>query len=108
MAGRDREADQIEADLAAARARMSANLTELVNQVHPKVVVQRQVEQAKASAKNEFNYYKSQIVDDNGLRLDRVIVFGGALAGFFTFMLVIRGIIGSARKRSARKAKVVA
>lgn len=103
MAGHNRKADEIEADLAAARARMSANITELVNQVHPQIIKQRQIDQAKASAKSEFNYYKSQIVDENGLRLDRVVVLGSALAGAVTFLLVVRGIVSSNRKRRARK-----
>lgn len=104
MAAQNRSADQIEADLAAARARMSANISQLINEVHPKILKQRQIDGAKEMARREFAFYKSQVVDENGPRLDRIVVFGGAIAGITTFLLVIRGIVSAARKRQRRKA----
>jgi len=99
----ERSPEQIEADLAAARARMSANISQLINEVHPKIIKQRQIDQAKDAAKREFAFYKSQIIDENGPRLDRIVVFGGALAGITTFLLIVRGIVSASKKKRKRK-----
>ncbi|MGJ3510038.1 DUF3618 domain-containing protein [Enemella sp. A6] len=103
MAAEQRSPEQIEADLAAARARMSANISQLINEIHPKIIKQRQMDEAKDALRREFAFYKSQIIDDNGPRYDRIVVFGGALAGITTFLLIIRGIISASKKKRMRK-----
>ncbi|WP_197430246.1 DUF3618 domain-containing protein [Auraticoccus cholistanensis] len=83
-------AEQARADIAAARARLSGDVREVVDEVHPRRIVQRQVEDAKSAARVELEAAKSQIKDADGWRWDRIALIGGAVGGLVAFVLVIR------------------
>jgi anti-sigma factor RsiW len=79
-----RTAEQIEADIAATRARLASTVDELVDRAHPKNVAKRQVEQAK-----------SQVFDETGqLRTQKLVAVAGAVAGVVAVLLVIRHLVG--------------
>lgn len=99
MAEDTRSTSQIEADIAAARARLSTHVTELIGQIHPKVIVQKQKEEATTAVKAQVRNLKGQFVDENGLRLDRIVTIGGAVAGTVTFLLVVRGLVNRSKKQ---------
>lgn len=79
-----RSTQQIEADIAATRARLATTVDELVERAHPKNVVKRQVDQAKA-----------QVFDERGeLRTQKLIAVGGAVVGVVGMLLMIRRLVG--------------
>ncbi|MFC5260545.1 DUF3618 domain-containing protein [Kribbella qitaiheensis] len=79
-----RSTQQIEADIAATRARLASTVDELVERAHPKNVVKRQVDQAKA-----------QVFDERGeLRTQKLIAVGGAVVGVVGMLLMIRRLVG--------------
>ncbi|MGA4669512.1 DUF3618 domain-containing protein [Propionibacteriaceae bacterium Y1923] len=102
-----RTAEQIRRDIAAARARVSANVEQLVEEVHPTTVKDRAVDQARTFAQAEFNSAKATIKDEAGWRMDRVLAVGAAVAGVVVFLLTVRAI-GGARKKSIEKKAVKA
>ena len=90
---------QIEADLAATRERLATSVEQLIDQVHPQRVKERQIESAKTFAKAEIKNVRSQVFYPNGeLRTARLAAVGGAVAGFVTFVLVVRKIVRSGKK----------
>ncbi|WP_420174756.1 DUF3618 domain-containing protein [Luteococcus sp. OSA5] len=103
-----RSAQQIRADIAAARARMGANVEGLVNEVHPKAVKQRSVDEAKAFVMTEVDHAKSQVKDEDGWRTDRLSLAGAAAGAVAVSLLVVRAIVRqvgkSAEKKSLKKA----
>ncbi|WP_405056557.1 DUF3618 domain-containing protein [Kribbella sp. NBC_01505] len=79
-----RTAEQIEADIAATRARLASTVDELVDRAHPKNVAKRQVEQAR-----------SQVFDETGqLRTQKLVAVAGAVVGAVAVLLVIRRLVG--------------
>lgn len=86
--------EDIERELAAARARLADNVASLFSEVHPKAVVHRQVEEAKTFAKEQAHTFTSQFKDDSGWRVNRLVAVGGAVVGVVVFGLVIRAIAG--------------
>lgn len=85
---------EIGADLAEARSRLSGNVEELIDQVHPNRIKQRQIAGIKQLANTELESAKAQVINSDGsLRTDRLAIAGGALAGLITFILVIRKIL---------------
>jgi hypothetical protein len=79
-----RTAEQIEADIAATRARLASTVDELVDRANPKNVALRQVEQAK-----------SQVFDEQGqLRTQKIVAVAGAVVGVVGVLLVIRRLVG--------------
>ncbi|MFC0623021.1 DUF3618 domain-containing protein [Kribbella deserti] len=78
-----RTPEQIEADIAATRARLAATVDELMDKAHPKNVAKRQVEQAKA-----------QVFDvDGNLRTQKLVAVGGAALGVIGILLLIRKLV---------------
>ena len=99
MADTTRSKQDIEAEIAAARARLADNVADLVNQMHRKAIVQRGIDDARGFAATEFENAKSQVIDDRGnVRTDRVLLIGGAVAGVVTFVLLVRGILKGMRR----------
>lgn len=93
---------QIESDLSATRERLASSIEELIDQVHPQRVKDRQIESAKAFAKAEIDNAKSQVFYSNGdLRTTRLAAVGGAVAGFVAFVLVLRRIVRGGQRRKA-------
>ena len=79
-----RTPEQIEADIAATRARLAATVDELVDRTSPKNVAKRQVEQAKA-----------QVFDERGeLRTQKLVAVGAAVVGVVGALLMIRKLVG--------------
>jgi anti-sigma factor RsiW len=79
-----RTAEQIEADIAATRARLASTVDELVDRAHPKNVAKRQVEQAKA-----------QVFDERGqLRTQKLVAVGAAAVGVLGMLIMIRKLVG--------------
>jgi hypothetical protein len=89
---------QIEADLAESRERLAASIEQLIDQVHPQRIKERQIESAKTLVRAEVDNVRSKIFyPDGGLRTSRLAVIGGAVAGFVTFVLVVRKIVRTGR-----------
>ncbi|ONI75735.1 hypothetical protein BWI15_07880 [Kribbella sp. ALI-6-A] len=81
---RARSPEQIEADIAATRARLASTVDELVDRAHPKNVAKRQVEQAKA-----------QVFDERGeLRTQKLVAVGAAVVGVVGVLVMIRKLVG--------------
>ncbi|MGY4719953.1 DUF3618 domain-containing protein [Naumannella cuiyingiana] len=93
-----RSVSEIESDIAATEARLSADVEDLVDQVQPGRVKERAFSEAKTFATTEFNKAKQEFVDNYGLRWDRVALIGGAVVGTVVFALVLRGIVKAARR----------
>lgn len=94
-----RSPEQIRADIAAARARMSANVEGLVAEVHPKAVKQRTVDETKAFMMAEVDNAKRQVKDEDGWRTDRLTVAGAAAGAALLSLLVVRAIVRKIRNR---------
>lgn len=95
---------QIEADLAATRERLAGSIEELIDQVHPQRVKQRQIDSAKALVTAEVDNVKSQFFYPNGeLRTSRLAAIGGGVAGFVTFLIVVRSLVRGGKKKRARR-----
>jgi hypothetical protein len=75
--------DEIEAEIAATRARLAETVDELVDKAHPRNIAKRQVEQAK-----------SQVFDaDGNLRTEKIASVAGAIAGVLVLLLLIRRLV---------------
>lgn len=99
---------QLERDIAAARARLAGNIETLITEAHPKTVINRGVDEAKAFVVGEVKHTttqtKAQFVTEEGEpRWGRIAVIGGAIAGAITFLMTIRAIVTKARKGKAKK-----
>lgn len=92
---------QIEQELAAARARLSGNVQELVGEIHPKAVTQRTIADAKQFVATEVANAKAQVKDpETGQwRRDRLMALGAAVLGVVTFVSVARGMGKKKRRR---------
>ncbi|OYN94288.1 DUF3618 domain-containing protein [Enemella evansiae] len=94
-----RSRSQIEADLAAARTRLSANLERLIDEVHPTNVKRRQVEGFKSFVQGEFDNAKDQVQTASGKwRLDRIAMIAGSVAGFVALMAITRAVVRRAQR----------
>jgi hypothetical protein len=90
----DRDQDQIEADLAATRDRLTSSLESLIDQVHPQRIKQREIAGARRFLDTELENAKSLVYNARGdLRTDRLAVAGGAAAGLVTLLVVLRAVI---------------
>jgi Protein of unknown function (DUF3618) len=75
--------EEIEAEIAATRARLASTVDELVDKAHPRNVAKRQVEQAR-----------SQVFDAEGnLRTEKIATVAGAIAGVVVLLLIIRRLV---------------
>jgi Protein of unknown function (DUF3618) len=102
---RNRNAAQIEADLAATRDRLTASVQALIDQVHPNRIKQRQIDNVKRLASAELDNAKSLIFNARGdLRTDRVAAVAGAVAGLVTFLIIVRKIVRRGRRGRLPKA----
>jgi anti-sigma-K factor RskA len=89
-----RSRSQIEADLAATRTRLSATLEELIGQVHPKAVKQRQISNVKTLMRGEINNAKSKVQSETGeWRFDRIAMIAGSVVGTVVVVVVLRTIV---------------
>ncbi len=103
--GKPRTRAEIEADLQAARERLARNVEDLVDQVHPNRIKQREVARVKGFARAEFNSARAQVVNPDGsLRIGRLVAVGGAVGGLVTFLMVLRAIVRRGRRRAGQSA----
>jgi hypothetical protein len=78
-----RTPEEIEAEIAATRARLASTVDELVDKAHPRNVAKRQVEQARA-----------QVFDAEGnLRTERIATVAGAIAAVLAVLLIVRRLV---------------
>ena len=95
-----RTRSQIEADLGATRDRLTASVEALIDQVHPNRIKQRQIAGVKRFVNIELETAKSLVFNARGdLRKDRLALVGGAVAGFVSFLVIVRAIARRGRKR---------
>ncbi|MBP8918992.1 MAG: DUF3618 domain-containing protein [Micropruina sp.] len=96
-----RSKQDIEAEIDAARDRLASNVAGLINEVHPKVVVQRGIDDTREFTAKQYANAKAQVIDPHTgeLRTDRVLLIGGAVAGIVTFVLLVRTIAARLRGR---------
>ena len=93
MAEAVRTREEIEAEIAAARARLAASVEGLINQVHPRAIVANTVSDARTFARGTFEQARAQVVDARGgLRSDRVALLAAAAGGAIAFVLIVRSI----------------
>lgn len=90
---------QIEADLAATRARLSGSLEDLIGQVHPKAVKQRQVANVKSLVSGEVNNAKAAFKTPEGAwRVDRLAMIAGSVVGAVVVVVVLRALVQRGKK----------
>ena len=91
---------QIEADLGAARDRLTGSLAVLIDEVHPIRIKQRLVARVKGAVQARVEDARALVFNARGdLRRDRVLTLGGTAAGALTFFLVLRRVVS--RRRSS-------
>lgn len=94
MAQAMRSKEDIQAEIAAARARLATNVEGLVTQVHPRAVAARTVQDVKGMAATEFAAVKDQFIGPCGaLRAARVGALAAAVVGSVALLVVVRAII---------------
>lgn len=85
---------QIEADIAAARDRLSASVESLFMEVHPRAIAARTVADARRRATDGAKAVRSQFVaDDGSLKTQQVALVAAAVAGAVAFLMVVRSIV---------------
>ena len=90
---------EIRADLARNRAKVADSLGEFVQEVHPKNIARRSIDDAKGFVTEEFNAAKSHVKDENGWRTDRLLAIGGAVLGVVVFAVTLN-VVSARRTRS--------
>ncbi|HRA06454.1 MAG TPA: DUF3618 domain-containing protein [Propionicimonas sp.] len=94
MSDTTRSKAEIEAEIAAARERLAANVEGLFMQVHPKAIVANTVSDARTFVSGGVNSVKAELVDTDGsVRIDRVGLIAAAVAGSIAFLATVRSII---------------
>jgi anti-sigma-K factor RskA len=86
----ERTLTEIQADIDRAQRQIEDSLAGLIGELHPKAVVHRTVEDAKAFAGDQLSSAKSQVKDQYGWRLGRLALIAGAAVGVVTFVLAVR------------------
>lgn len=85
--------EEIRAEIAAARSRLSSNIEGLITQAHPKAVAARTVQDAKTLAAAEIDGVKAQFVDASGTpHYVRIGALAAAIIGSVAFLIVVRSI----------------
>lgn len=94
-----RSPSQIEAEMKATRERLTLSVETLIDQVHPNRIKQRGTARVKLLVAEYREKGKSLVFNARGdLRTNRVAAVGGGLAGFLTFVTVVRRLL---RRRRA-------
>lgn len=94
-----RTQSQIEADLAATRSRLTSSVETLIDTVHPNRVKQRTIATVKQAARDQAEEARGLVFTARGdLRTKRLIGVAGAIAGAFSFLLILRSLARRSRK----------
>ena len=88
----ERTLTEIQADIDRAQRQIEESLAGLIGEFHPKAVVHRTVEDAKAFAGEQLTSAKSQVKDQYGWRLGRLALIAGAAIGLVTFVVAVRAL----------------
>jgi len=84
--------DEIRAEIAAARQQMADGVRGLASQVHPTVIKQQTVKQVKDSVTGKVNDFKTLIVDDAGIRWDRIGTIALTVATLLAVKSTVKGV----------------
>lgn len=91
MAAR-RTAEQIQADIAAARGRLAEGVEGLVSRAHPAALRRDALGQAKAALRGVVTSAKAEFVDEAGVRWNRVGTVVLVAAGVVLVSSLLRGV----------------
>ncbi|MFT3877410.1 MAG: DUF3618 domain-containing protein [Propioniciclava sp.] len=93
MADGTRSKEQIQAEVAAARARLASNVEGLILQVHPKAIAARSIQDAKTFVAGEIGAAKAQFVEPDGTpRVTKIAAVAVAVVGSIAFLAVVRSL----------------
>lgn len=99
MAEGTRTKEQIQAEIAAARARLASNVEGLITQTHPKAVATKSVRDAKRFAAGEFRTAKAQFVAADGSpKTERIVPLAAAVVGTIALLVVVRNLARGPKK----------
>ena len=83
----------IEAEIAAARSRLSSNVEGLVTQVHPDAVKTRSMNDAKDFVAGEAESARAMFVDESGApRVQRIAYLAVAVVGTVALTIVVKSL----------------
>lgn len=105
----NRSVEQIRADLAANRAKLSDATADLVESMKPANLAREGVEQVKQFVKTEFDSVTSPLRDeDGGWDLNKLLIVGGAVLGVIAFAVTLnsvanRRVLTTAQRRALEK-----
>lgn len=88
----ERTLTEIQADIDRAQRQIEDSIAGLIGEFHPKAVIHRTVEDAKAFAGDQLTSAKAQVKDQYGWRLGRLALLAGAAVGVVTFVVAIRSL----------------
>ena len=84
-----RTVDEIRAELASNRQSLAGAMEDLVDSVKPANIARRGIDDAKSFVAGEFQTIKEELRDEDGWRIDRLAIIGGALLGVALFAVTI-------------------
>ena len=105
----NRSVEQIRADLAANRAKMSDATADAVESMNPANLAREGVDQVKQFAKTEFDSVTAPLRDeDGGWDLNKLLIVGGAVLGVIAFAVTLnsvanRRVLTTAQRRALEK-----
>lgn len=92
----DRTVDEIRADLASNRQSLAGAVHDFVESVKPANIARRGIADAKALVSSEFEAVKEELRDEEGWRMDRILLIGGVALGA---VALVAGIAAINRRR---------
>ncbi len=105
----NRSVEQIRADLAANRAKLSDATADVVESMKPANLAREGVDQVKQFAKTEFDSVTAPLRDeDGGWDLNKLLIVGGAVLGVIAFAVTLnsvanRRVLTTAQRRALEK-----
>lgn len=98
MAGK-RSIDQIRADMAATRDRVTESVQGLVTEVDPRVLKNRAIDSTKSFVMGEATHVKRQFVDESGPRWGTITKVVGGIVLVVAVAVVAQAITGAQNKK---------
>ena len=105
----DRSVEQIQADLAANRAKLVDVTVDVAEALKPQNIAKEGAEQVKQFAKAEFESVTMPLRDaEGGWNLNKLLIAGGAVVGVIVFAVTLnsvaqRRVLASAQRRAIEK-----
>ena len=84
--------DEIRAEIKSARDQMADGVRGLSSEIHPSVIKQRTVQHIKDGVTDKVNDVKALVIDESGIRWDRIGTIAMAAAGLIVVVKVIGGL----------------